>query len=353
MLTLAGPDGEAAGAARCSTARSGPGHVHGMDLWWDGDRVVFGYAKAKSDRAARGLARPRRTSYRLRRTEEPTHLFEIGIDGRDLRQLTARRVERPGPDLPAQRRHRVRLRAVRLRRCSATRYDKDETSCNLYVMRPDGSDIRRLSVNKDGDYLPHYLDDGTIGYTRWEYQERSWANIQSIWIVRPDGTGADALFKQHFNDPWALEDVPLDPRQQRELVAIAAGHHTLAAGPVVVDRRRAPGMNDPTGIRIVTPGVMPPEGGMTGTPVAEGGVLDTRRLLHDPLAAVGEDFLVSYSFDGHDYRQAPHEIDPTGYAPLPDRRVRHQGTDLPRPGHLVLHARSRCGRARGRRSCPT
>ena len=59
-------------------------------------------------------------------------------------------------------------------------YDKDETSCNLYVMRPDGSNIRRLSVNKDGDYLPHVLDDGMIAYTRWEYHERSWAFIQSI-----------------------------------------------------------------------------------------------------------------------------------------------------------------------------
>ena len=62
-------------------------------------------------------------------------------------------------------------------------------------------------MTKDGDYLPHCLDDGTIGYTRWEYQERGWAHIQSIWYVRPDGTGADALFKQHLNDPWALEDV--------------------------------------------------------------------------------------------------------------------------------------------------
>ena len=67
--------------------------------------------------------------------------------------------------------------------------DKDETSCNLYVMRPDGSRIRRLSVSKDGDYLPHALDDGTIGYTRWEYQERGWANVQSLWTIRPDGTG--------------------------------------------------------------------------------------------------------------------------------------------------------------------
>ena len=151
----------------------------------------------------------------------------------------------------------------------------DETSCNLYVMQPDGSAIRRLSVNKDGDYLPHCLDDGTIGYTRWEYQERNLTQIQSLWFVRPDGTWADALFKQHMNDPWALEDVRSIPgTPQRKFVAIAAGHHTLAAGPLVVIDAAA-GLNAPAGIRIVTPGVSPPEGGMSGTPVMEGGVLTT------------------------------------------------------------------------------
>ena len=109
-------------------------------------------------------------------------------------------------------------------------YDKDETSCNLYVMKPDGTGIRRLSANKDGDYLPHTLDDGSVGYLRWEYHERSWAFIQSIWTIRPDGTGADAIFKQHFVNPWSLEDTRSIPGSKK-LVCIAAGHHTLAAGP--------------------------------------------------------------------------------------------------------------------------
>jgi len=34
-------------------------------------------------------------------------------------------------------------------------------------MRPDGSDVRRMSVTKDGDYLPHVLDNGLLTYTRW------------------------------------------------------------------------------------------------------------------------------------------------------------------------------------------
>jgi hypothetical protein len=71
---------------------------------------------------------------------------------------------------------------------------------------------------------PIRLNDGTIAYTRWEYEQRGWANIQSLWTVRPDGTGADACFKQHLNDPWALEDFRSIPgTQENKLVAIAAG----------------------------------------------------------------------------------------------------------------------------------
>jgi hypothetical protein len=46
LLVLAGPEKEGEVRALLNGAL-GPGHVHGMDLWYDADRVVFGYAKAK------------------------------------------------------------------------------------------------------------------------------------------------------------------------------------------------------------------------------------------------------------------------------------------------------------------
>ena len=61
-----------------------------MDLWWDATRVVFGYAKSKSDEPVPGFPGRLGTSTRL--DNEPTHLFEIGIDGENLRQLTGHRL---------------------------------------------------------------------------------------------------------------------------------------------------------------------------------------------------------------------------------------------------------------------
>ena len=310
VLTLAGPD-EAPRVSCILSGALGLGHVHGMDLSWDGQRVVFGYAKAKSSEPPAGWL-DRTQSYRLRRSEEPIHLFEIGVDGRGLRQLTRGEwsdldpTYAPNGDIVF-----VSERCGTSLQCNE--FDKDETSCNLYVMRPDGTGIRRLSANKDGDYLPHTLDDGSIGYTRWEYHERSWAFIQSLWTIRPDGTQADAIFKQHFVNPWALEDTRSIPgTRNTKLVSVAAGHHTLAAGPVVVVTPGV-GINDERGLRIVTPDVLPPEGGMSGTPVPEGGVRDRGGYYMHPWALSEKSFLVSYSF-GAGKTGVASEVDPKGYA---------------------------------------
>lgn len=301
----------------------GPGHVHGMDLWFDGDRIVFGYAKSESGEPPikpwpPAFCAARNVAHQLRETIEATHIFEIGIDGSDLRQLTNHDywsdldpTYLPNGDIAF-----VSERCAYELQCNHTPR-LDETSCNLYVMRPDGGNIRRLSVNKDGDYLPHCLDDGTIGYTRWEYQERNLTQIQSLWFVRPDGTWADALFKQHLNDPWALEDVRSIPGTgNRQFSSIAAGHHTLACGPVVVITPGV-GLNDPAAIRIVTPGVTPPEGGMSGTAVPDGGVRDDGGHYMTPWALSEKYFLVSYSYQKEGWEGFPsyyRGMDETGYA---------------------------------------
>ena len=298
VLSPIAPDGQVKNLINGSL---GHGHVHGMDLWYDGDRIVFAYAKSKSDQPPPGWL-DRCNTYRIRLTEEATHLYEIGVDGKGLRQLTRGVWSDLDPTyLPSGDIAFASERCGSSLQCNE--YDKDETSCNLYSMKADGGNIHRLSASKDGDYLPHTLDDGTIGYTRWEYQERGWANIQSIWYIRPDGTGADAIFKQHMNNPWALEDTRSVPGVDK-YVCVACGHHTLAHGPVCVIDATG-GINNPLGIGIVTPGVQSPEGGMSGQPVPEGGVMDDGGLYMSPWALSDKYFLTSYTYAGSPV--------PTGY----------------------------------------
>jgi mono/diheme cytochrome c family protein len=88
-------------------------------------------------------------------------------------------------------------------------------------------------------------------------------------------------------------------------VAIATGHHTLAMGPVVIVQPSV-GLNDSRALRIVTPGVKPPEGGMSGTPVEQGGVCDAGGFYTTPWPLSDEHFLVSYSYSDK-------QTEPAGY----------------------------------------
>ncbi|NLX96316.1 MAG: hypothetical protein GXY83_09070 [Rhodopirellula sp.] len=278
--------------------RLGPGHVRGLDLWWDADRVVFGFARQPAwppkidttDYTEEG-----EDACELRKTQEPTHIFEIRCDGSELRQRTDHGywcdfepTYCANGDIAFSSE-----RCARSAECG--RFEHDHTDVNLYVWSAATGDVVRLTDNKDVDRYPHSLDNGLIAFTRWEYQERHFMQVHSIWTARPDGTMADALYKQHMNAPCGLRDIRSIPGGSK-LAAIATGHHTFAMGPVCVVDPRA-GLNAEAGLRIVTPGVKPQEGAMAGSPVDEGGVPDRGGFYRQPWPLSERCFLVSYAYD--------------------------------------------------------
>ncbi|NQT15973.1 MAG: hypothetical protein HQ582_24675 [Planctomycetes bacterium] len=272
--------------------RLGPGHVHGIDLWWDADRVVFGYAR-QPDWPPPWDAVEGNHVFLLRGQQEPTHLFEIGLDGSGPRQLTNHPHWSDLEPTYCANGDVVFASGRSGRSSECGKFSADHTVVNLYAVSPDGKNVRRLSDNKDIDRYPHSLDNGTIGYTRWEYQERHFYEVHAIWTVRPDGTMSDAVFNQHMKAPFGFRDTRSIPGSSK-LVSIATGHHTFAYGPVVVvDPRR--GISNTDAIRIVTPNAFPQEGPMAGSPVSEGGVPDRGGLYQTPWALSETCFLVSYS----------------------------------------------------------
>ena len=284
------PDGAVRGVI---DGQLGPGHVRGIDLWWDADRVVFGYARQPVWPPPHDPVRGNHV-FLLRGVQEPVHLFEIGMDGSGLRQVT----QHPywsdlEPTYVAD--GRIVFSSDRSGRSSECgNFHADHTVINLYSVTPDGGTIRRLSDNKDIDRYPHSLDDGTIAFTRWEYQERHFMEVHSIWRIRPDGTMADAVFGQHDPAPLSFRDTRSVPGSSK-LVSIASGHHTFAHGAVVIVDRAAGINHVPETIRIVTPNIRLEEGAMAGRRVPEGGVPDRLGLFQTPWALSETCFLVSYS----------------------------------------------------------
>jgi len=293
--------------------RLGPGFVWGLDLWWDADRVAFAYA-----RLPKWPPTVDTTHYRiegdnalaLRHAHEPLHIFEARLDGSPVRQVTADPAWNDfEPTYCADGRIAFASdRCGRSAECGAFSYD--HANPNLYACAPDGSHLRQLTDNKDIDRYPHTLDNGAIAYTHWEYQERHFMEVHSLWTLRPDGTMSDTLFKHHMSAPCGLRDARSVPGSSR-LVAVATGHHTFAYGPVVlVDASH--GTNSASGLRVVTPGVRPQEGRTGGRPVEGGGVADRGGFYQTPWALSETCFLAAYAY-ARPKCPAPGGVDSNGF----------------------------------------
>ena len=281
--------------------RLGAGHVHGLDLWFDAERVVFGWARQPNWPPRRPDGTPydlchvqNNYAYELLGQTEPLHLYEATVDGTRVTQLTDHDT---WSDLePAYLADGAIVfssdRSAHSPSCDG--WENDITDLNLYRLGADRRTIRRLANHKDIDMHPHLLDNGLIAYLRWEYQERDFWDTHSVWTMRPDGTMPDALFKQHLPYPTSVREARSVPGTT-SLVAIAAGHHCYPVGPIV---RLNPGegMNHPESIDIVAMGSPPQERAMAGSSVPEGGVRDAEGYYGTPYALSKDCYLASFGF---------------------------------------------------------
>ena len=266
--------------------RLGPGSLRGMDLWWNADKVVFAFSK-----------QPDWTPQNAHAFEgEPTHLFEIKLDGSGLRQLTDDKkwIDTEPAYLADGGVVFGSDRAGIGSECGG--WEQNAGTLNLFRLGADGQTLRRLTVNKDYDRYPHTLNNGLIAFLRWDYAERQFFSCHSLWSVRPDGTMADTIYKSHIQAaPYSLRDPRPIPNSDK-LVAIACGHHNLAEGAVTLVNPNE-GVNNPAGMRYVTPRAGPTEGGFGSiAAVPEGGVTDREGLYQTPWALSEKSFLVSYAW---------------------------------------------------------
>ena len=117
------------------------------------------------------------------------HLYEIGADGKNLRQLTDGEYDDIEPCyLPDSGIVFVSGRAKRWVNCWLTQV------ATVHRCDTDGHNIRMLSANIEQDNTPWPLPDGRLIYTRWEYVDRNQVNYHHLWTMNPDGTQHSVFF---------------------------------------------------------------------------------------------------------------------------------------------------------------
>jgi len=207
--------------------QSPEGVIRDPDVSYDGQRLLFAWKQAD-------------------RTDD-YHLYELTLAAGAPRQLTAglgaadyEPAYLPNGDIVFSS-----TRCVQTVDCWWT-----EVS-NLYLCNADGRDLRRVAFDQVHSICPHVLEDGTVIYTRWDYNDRGQIWPQGLFRMNPDGTGQAEVYGNSSYFPTTIIHARGIPGTQR-ILALAIGHHTWQAGKLIeIDPAR--GRQESEGVEMLAP----------------------------------------------------------------------------------------------------
>ncbi len=174
------------------------------------------------------------------------HVYEINVDGTGLRQLTEGRYHDVSPVyLPDGKICFISTRVESFSMC------QDAAASAMHVMEGDGSNIRRIQFGTLADFSPYVLDDGSILFTRWEYQDKSVFSVQSLWTINPDGTRVSLFYGNTITVPNTIWQAKPMPGTNSVICTLAPHHRNLVGAIGILDRRL--GVENPRALRNLTP----------------------------------------------------------------------------------------------------
>ena len=173
------------------------GGVRDPQLHYSGSKILFSYRKGG---------------------QPFYHLYEIGVDGKNLRQLTSGEDNDFEPTyLPDGGIAFCSSRCDRYVNCWYTQV------ANIYRCDADGENIRVLSPNIEHDNTPWVLPDGKVIYQRWEYIDRSRVRFHHLWTMNPDGTD-QMIYYGNMHPGMVMIDAKPIPGSRKTLAIFCPGH---------------------------------------------------------------------------------------------------------------------------------
>jgi len=191
------------------------GGVRDPQVHYDGRKILFSYRKGG---------------------QPYYHLYEINVDGTDLRQLTDGPYDDFEPTyLPDGDIVFCSSRCKRWVPCWST------LVANLHRCGPDGAGIRMISSNIEQENTPCVLNDGRLLFTRWEYVDRSQVAFHHLWTMNPDGTGQMIYFGNMHPGVVMIDTLPI-PGTKQVVSSFSPGHgrREHSGWITIVDSRAGP-----------------------------------------------------------------------------------------------------------------
>jgi len=203
------------------------GTVRDPQVHYDGKKILFSYRKGGRDNF---------------------DLYEIDIDGANLRQLTDDQWDDFEPTcLPDGDIAFVSSRCKRWVPCYITQV------ATLHRCDKSGKNIRPISGNVEHDNHPWVLGDGRIVYTRWEYTDRSMMHYHGLWVMNPDGTGQMTLFGNMHPGGLFIDAKPI-PNSGDILFISSPGHGQMEHKGALAVLDPSGGPDSKARVRIISKG---------------------------------------------------------------------------------------------------
>ncbi|HUV66718.1 MAG TPA: hypothetical protein VMW24_22715, partial [Sedimentisphaerales bacterium] len=185
--------------------------VSEMDLHFDADRLMF--------------SMPDRRKH--------WQVFEIGTDGRKLRQIS------PQDQRDVHNFDSCYLPNERIAFISTAPFQG--VPCNAgvnvgmsYIMDGDGGNIRQICFEQDHNFCPTVMNDGRILYLRWEYTDIPHVWARYLFTMNPDGTSQREFYGSGGYWPNAIFWARPIPDHPTKIVGIVTGHHVGRVGELMV-----------------------------------------------------------------------------------------------------------------------
>ncbi len=161
------------------------------------------------------------------------HLYEIGADGANLRQLTfAEGVSDidpfylPNGDIVFSSTREPKY-------CMCNRH----IMCNLFRMSADGANIHQIGKSTLFEGHGALLPDGRILYYRWEYVDRNFGDAQGLWTTYPDGTNHAVYWGNNTQSPGAVINARPIPGTSQAICVFSSCHDRPWGAIAIIDRR--------------------------------------------------------------------------------------------------------------------
>lgn len=180
-----------------------PIFVGDLDLHYDANRLLF---------SAVG-------------TNRRWQVFEIGIDGRGLRQVTR------GGEPDVDQYDGAYLPDGRIVFCSTANFQGvpcvggSDPVGNIHIAAADGSGERRLTFDQDHDWCPTVMNDGRVMYLRWEYADLPHYFTRILMRMNPDGIGQAEFYGSGSYWPNGIFFARPIPGSPTKFTGIVSGHH--------------------------------------------------------------------------------------------------------------------------------